>query len=421
MHIKNWFHFAFESISRKWFVTLATILLCAASFFLIGLTGYLHDLTNYGYDNVNRTIREGIERTGTLIIDSNKFDKQHTEELRQLRDEIFNLPDIQSIGDYGLTSQTYEGTEELNEIQNREKKMFGQKEDLEVLHISSNLIQLCQTEFTESDIWKKYEGKENYCKIYLGHNFQNIPVGTVYECRITDDISLFYVVVGILAEDAKWLDESMIYSSEPMELSYTYSLNNMIVCEDKDVSSNIWIYTVQKENKPEDVKDKIRSIAKEYGIDMKFSSLENVFQKKESENQKITKYTDDFLWFVSITTIVIMICIQLSNIVSRSREYGILYANGASTKDLLWIMIIENTIKLFLGFCVSMGILKIIIQNTYKEMGEYWLSIGNKILYGYTIEKMAVAIVLLLFFISIVPVCYMSRLKPVALIGGEKG
>lgn len=421
MQIKNWFRFAFESISRKWFVTLATILLCAASFFLIGLTGYLHDLTNYGYDNVNRTIREGVEQTGTLIIDSNKFDEQHTEELRQLQDEIFNLPEIQSIGDYGLTSQLYEGTEELKEIQNREKKMFGQKEDLEVLHISSNLIQLCQAEFTESDVWKEYEGKENYNKIYLGSNFQNIPVGTVYECYITDDISLFYVVVGILAKDAQWIDESMIYSSEPMELSYTYSLNNMIICEDKDVSSNIWIYTVQKENKPEDVRDKIRSIAKEYGIDMKFSSLENVFKKKESENRKITKYTDDFLWFVSVTTIVIMICIQLSNIVSRSREYGILYANGASTKDLLWIMIIENTIKLFLGFCVSMGILKMVIQNTYREMGEYWLWIGNKIFYGYTIEKMAAAMVLLLFFISIVPVCYMSRLKPVALIGGEKG
>lgn len=421
MNIKYLIHFAFESISRKWFVTFATILLCAASFFLIGLTGYLHDLTNYGYDNVNRTIREGVEQTGTLIIDSNAFDEEHMEELRQLQDEIFNFPEIQSIGDYGLTSQPYEGTEELKEIQNREKKMFGQKEDLEVLHISSNLIQLCQAEFTGSDIWKKYEGKENYSKIYLGSNFKNIPVGTVYECRVTDNISLFYVVVGILEKDAHWIDESMIYSSEPMELSYTYSLNNMVICEDKEVSSNVWIYTVPKGNKLEDVRDKIRSIAKEYGVDMKFSSLESVFQKKESENQKITKYTDNFLWFVSITTIVIMICIQLSNIVSRSREYGILYANGASTKDLLWIMIIENTIKLFLGVCVSMGVLKMVIQNTYKQMGEYWLSIGNKILYGYTIEKIVVALILLLFFISIVPVCYMSRLKPVTLIGGEKG
>lgn len=418
MSIKNLFRFAFESISRRWLVLLATIFLCAASFFLIGLTSYLQDLTAYGYHTFNKVLRGDIAHTGTLIIDS-ELNEKNIEKLTELQKELYELPEVQSIGDYGVAAIPYDGVAELRDIQNKNSKQTsGDMQWFEFLSISPSLFQLCQVEFPDYEVTET-EGEECH-KIYLGNNFKEIPIGTVYKCQLSEKLTLTYVVAGILPRGSEWISEDTIYTNETMELDYTYSLDNMAVVVGDSVISNTWIYTISKDAKLDEVKEKIEAIANQYDINMEFASLEKIFEKKESSNRQITKYTESFFWFVTITTIVIMLCIQLSNIVSRNREYGIMYANGAGTRDLLWIMVLENAIKLLLGLGLSIGALKIVIKNTYSLKGEYWMSMANKILLEYTLGKVCCAMLVLLVVISVIPICFICRMKPMELIGGER-
>lgn len=418
MCIKNLFRFAFESISRRWFISFIVICLFMVSLYSIGIMSYTQELTNYGHRTMNKTLRSDIAHTGIIGINSEQFNEENLEKLSELQKELYESPEIENVGEYAIFAAEYEEMEELTKIQKENTKVIGNLEGFEFLSISMELTNLCQVEFPQYDM-PQTDGDESY-KMYLGSNFKDIPVGTVYNCVLSDGYTISYVVAGILQEGARWIGEDIIYENEPMQLDYTYSLDNMAVVIQDGCMSNTWIYTRADEANSDDVREKITAVADKYGIDLDFADLEKFFEKKESNNMTVKSNIENFFRFYTIAVIAIMLCIQLSNMISRSREYGIMYANGMGTRDLLCITVLENILKILLGFVLTIGALKFEMHTHYASLGEYWESMANKILMECALGKIFFVMLILLVVISVIPVYMICRMKTVELIGGNR-
>lgn len=73
---------------------------------------------------------------------------------------------------------------------------------------------------------------------------------------------------------------------------------------------------------------------------------------------KALKYLVIAAILLGSSCIIVLLVSQVSNILTRSEEYGIWLTNKATKKDIMWILIWQNLIKLI-----------------YSEILPYWLLI----------------------------------------------
>ncbi len=428
MKCRTIYGFSADSIARSFKSFISSLILCIGSFVLIGVSSYAYDLTRYGERSVDDILQEGVEGTGTLSIEDDHYDEKMIESAYRFCREANELEELKSIGNYSYAGVDYRELKELSDVQKKHgATLIDYINNVEVLVMNSSLLPLVKLPLAEGmEITSMSdEGDYHELYVYLGSNFSHIPIGTTYDIKNDDTGKLFlrYCVKGILQKGARWMSEDVLFRTETLNAITTVPLDNMVICIAKDdYATPTWTYSLSDGATFEQAEQKLKEVAAKHGLTIHLGTARATFDEIAKANGKITSYAMQLFGMIMVTTFVVMMCTQLAGMLNHLSEYGTLYANGASTGDLLGILLVENIIKVVAAFllasilCHVFLTLSIVNAQVTPTVGDMYL----EILYRYTYIKMALVGVAFTICLSAVPMVILRRMNPNTLLGGNE-
>lgn len=420
MKIQTMCKFALDSIAKSYKKFLISVLLCVCSFVLIGVVGYAFDVTQYGRKSIESLLADGIERTGIIQINQ---DASESAAIMHFSEQAYRSKEIKAIGDFGYGGNGSR-LKQLLKIQNtygNPHQGYGE-DQLECLYIQYNLIGAFRFDLLEGVKPEELSFGKNEIALYLGNHFKEVPIGTKYEIKDeSGQIRYTYKVAGVLKKGAKWLEEENLYQAETLKVSNLVPLDNLVVMVmNDDYGTYHWAYSLEDGFSFAQGEEKLRELAKECGIEISLGTVSGTMKEVQSNNKTIINYVLELFIMVCLVTFVVLVCIQLVNILNDLKEYGILYANGMSVKELMNILFLENVIKVLLSFLLSLAICYMLLQKCFPVYSEYVLVQAQDIFLKMTSWKMALVAIVLMVSSSIIPMRTLSKMQPVEMIGGNR-
>lgn len=416
MHFKSLCGFILEEFSRNLKQLVLELLLLVSSFMLIRLVSFYGDGVSYNKDCIEEIIEGDSSETGELFLETS-FTSPLTE-YRDIMDEIRDLPEVISIGEQTISGFEASGFEPLIDIQQQHRNYgiaYGEDQinSLEALFISDTLLNLCDLKTTE-----KIEGNgQSECEFYLGSNFSDIPVGTVFTKKLGKE-TFTYQVVGILEKNSYWINPDIYTETEAGSLDSKICLDNLVVAVNKKtVDSSGWTVLLDEGASWENFTAEIMKLETKYDVHFSITKLESTLYDKSLSSEETTKYTKQFLPVLVFTVIVIILCIQITNMLKRKKEYGILFSNGVSIHEIRMIWMFVFLCKILVSFIITIGLFTGLLYTSGTT--PQFLEQEFIVFYHYTIWKILDLLVVLYIIISIIPIAIISRMQPAQLVKSE--
>lgn len=380
------------------FVLLVVLSILIIAFSEIILVGY-----NYGYTSVDRVLRQGIEKTG--VIRSDNYSAGFFEELMA-------RPEVATLG----STYTYV-TDVLPELYGIQKGHLKSDEGyLKYELISRSAVNLCEIRLKEGTLpeellWAEQEGKYTEY-LYLGAGFADIPVGTVYESPSTT-----YMVAGILDKSQRWIDHSLINGFYMNELDYAFDCDyRVLAVTEVTVFSDVWICTSDGYTM-EQAAEQAFQIAKKYGVDMRFTSLQTYCESTMGDAMTLQVILSKLVVIVCFSCVVMLVCLQLLQILSLEKDFGVMYAVGFSRSEIWRAMVLKNILLAIVAFLVTVPILIRVMKRWFRD--NQWDTVLF-IMARYALPIAVAAILGVVLFSSLVVLVMLKKITPVQMIGGQE-
>lgn len=397
--------FALDWIVVKLRHSVLFVLLVVLSILIIVFSEMIMIGYNYGYTSVDRVLRQGIEKTG--VIRSYNYNTGFYEELMA-------RPEVATLGD----TNTY-GTDVLPELYGLQKgHLKSDKGYLVYELISRGAANLCEIRLKEGSLpeelsWEGQGGK-NTEYLYLGAGFADIPVGTVYESQYTT-----YMVAGILDKSQRWIDDSLINGFYMNELDYTFDCDYRVlaVTELAFFSGDVWIcasdgYTMEQ------AAEQAFQIAKKHGVDIRYTSLQTYCENTMGDAMTLKAILSKLVVIVCFSCAVMLVCLQLLQILSLEKDFGVMYAVGFSQSEIWRAMVLKNILMAAAAFLMTVPILFRVMKR--------WFGAGSQIdtvlfiMTRYALPTAAAVILGVVLCSSLVVLVMLRKITPVQMIGGQE-
>ncbi len=403
------------------------MILCIGTFVLIGISSYAYDLTQHGERSMDDVLQEGIRGTGILNIDVRHRNEEIDQAMLRFCREASKSNEIKAIGGFVYGGVDYGELEELAKVQERYGTTLATRSDtgryVEVLVMNETLLPMGKLPLAKgTEITNIPDEDYHLLYIYLGSNFSHIPIGTTYDIKDgAGRMFLRYCVKGILQKGTRWMAESALFRTETLNAITTVPLDNMVVCISReDASSLTMAYSLSHETSFEQAERKLKEVADKHGLTIHLGTARATFDEIAKANSKVTTYAMQLFGMIMVTTFIVMMCTQLAGILNQLSEYGTLYANGASTKDLLAVLLVENVIKVVAALllaCITCHFFSMAsTAHSTPSVRDMYL----EILHRYTYIKMASVGAAFTICLSAVPMAIVRRMKPNTLLGGNE-
>lgn len=417
MHIKSLSGFVLEEFSRNLKQLMLEFILLVSSFMLVGLVSFYGDGITYSKDSVEEIINGDISQTGELFIEIPLWSPL-MKESRGVMDEINALKGVKAIGEQSVAGFEASGFEQLIEIQQQYRNYgisYGEEytNSLEALFISDTLLDLCDLKTVEKI---EGSGKADY-EFYLGSNFSDIPVGTVFTKKLGEE-TYTYEVVGILEKNSYWIDPDIYTETEAGNINAKICLDNLVVSANKKtVSATGWTVLLEDGASWEDLTKEIMKLEDKYDVNFRITKLESTLYDKNLSSKETTEYTRQFLPVLVFSVIIIILCIQITNMLKRKKEYGILFSNGVSVFEIckIWMLAFLCKIAISLVFAITLFTGLVYVSGITSQLLEQ----GFIVFQHYTVWKIVALSVVLYLIISIIPITILSKMKPAQMVKGE--
>lgn len=409
MNWKQILHFVIEEYSKNLKLILFDLIMLCSSFLLLCYVSLTGDGISYSKQFVSKHLNGDIHKTGELIL--NQYTSGPINPY--VFDEIADFKEVKAIGEQSAGwTLGKDGLEELCAIQ--QQYTTDEKSDsLRVFTLSDTLLDLCKVRIEESITGK---GTADY-ELILGSNFSNIPLGTIYTKTIDDD-TLTYEVVGRLAENSYWLDPDIYYVIDTPEIDANICLDNLVLLIDKTgVGSTGWTFLLEDDASLDTFKQKIRDIEAKYNVRFEITALETVLSERMQADQQYNKYMRHFFPVLVFSVIVMTLCIQITEILKRKRQFGVYFSCGISIGEIRKIWMLTYFVKILISYCLACFFCIYIIKHSQLtgEMIKQEMTVFSH----YTAPKMGLLAILLYLLIMIVPANMISKMKPAELIKSE--
>lgn len=383
------------------FVLLVILSILIIVFSEIVLIGF-----NHGYTSVDRVLRQGVKKTGRIR--SYNYNIGFFEEL-MARPEIATLGFTQGGG----------STDVLPELYAVQKGHLRSDEGyLKIETISRGAANLCEIRLKYGTLpedlsWEEQQGKRMEY-LYLGAGFSSIPVGTVYEAQ-----SVTYIVAGILEKSQKWVDDSLSNGFDINTLDYTFDCDYRVfeVMDFMFPMGDIWI-CASDEYTMEQAIEQAFQIADRHGVDIRCTSLQTYYENTMADAMTLKAILSKLVAIICFSCVFMLICLQLLQILSLEKDFGVLYAVGFSRSELWRAMLLKNILMAIVAFCATIPVL-------IRGM-EWWFGRFNQwntilpIMTRYALP-MAVAVILgAVLLSSLVVLVMLRKITPVQMIGGQE-
>lgn len=414
------FTLLFDSIIRRMKSFCFSVCLCIVSIVLFAFAVYIYEDSIYCVNNADKILREGIDGTGVIGIVNFSSD---SEEIRRFRNEVYELEEVNAIGTATQQGYMYLGLDELSNLQSEYIDMEdNESQSVMGILVENTALSLCDLQMEGGEINYDKAPEENCTYLYLGNNLKDIPVGTEYTVEIGTGENLKtlrFVVKGILKKGARFINRDLFTQNGNFlaESCYT-NLDSMVLASENDSNINFWMYSINEGTDFDIVEAKINDIADKYGVQIYYGRASDITNERIKATKELNNAIIKLLGIVLLVSIVIMVCVQITAIFNNVSEYGILYANGYSMRQLCAMQIFENVIKMAVSLIAAIFIEKKLLLFSFNGMSDL-TTVFYDIYYNYVIIKMIVVSILIVILASIVPVIVLGKYKPIELIGGN--
>ncbi len=381
------------------FVLLVVLSILIIVFSEIVLIGF-----NHGYTSADRVLQQGVKKTG--VIRSYNYNIGFFEELMA-------RPEVATLG----STDTY-GTDVLPELYEIQRGHLQSDEGyLNYEMISRGAANLCEIRLKEGVLpenlpWEEQGGKYTEY-LYLGAGFAGIPVGTVYETQTTT-----YIVAGILNKSQRWIDPSLRNGFSMNELDYTFDCDyRVLVVTEIAFFSGAWIcasdgYTIEQ------AIEQAFQIADKHGVDMRCTSLQTYYEDSMADVMTLKAILSKLVVIICFSCVFMLICLQLLQILSLEKDFGVMYAVGFSRSELWRAMLLKNILMAIVAFFVTVPVLIFGMKRWFGRSNQ-WDTI-LPIMTRYALP-MAVAVILgAVLLSSLVVLVMLRKITPVQMIGGQE-
>lgn len=178
-------------------------------------------------------------------------------------------------------------------------------------------------------------------------------------------------------------------------------------------------YVVNNQKNVEGAIDLMNKSAAINNLNMKIATVDDDVNKKlksDIEDMKVYIVLATFITFMAILSNSAMSTVA---ILLRKKDFGVLYVNGISRKDVRRIVLCENIIKIAISIIISFCYVYYSLFMNYGGRNPVML---ENLLYVQTrmtiFEIMGIGI-LILFISSMVPLLIIRKLNVIELIGGN--
>lgn len=391
---------------------IGNVLLCMVSLLLVALMLLMNELNSNQRVRLEQCFREGCGKIGYAICNTITEDLYSRDFLRFLQ----TMECIDAVGTWGIYGNTNDFMHVLQQVQKKNVIYEGNATDesIECLLVTDTAWDMFNIELAEGAPPEKFD-LDVYAPVYLGHEFQDvIEVGTI----LGNDGSNTNIVAGILKEGTLMPAEGLD-SMNKFTISSAYPMDYAVL-EVVTIPLNSVMYFSPKEGYSfAEAQEMIQQKAEERGWSVTVGSVDAGLLSIERAMEPVNRYMMQMILVVGLTACIVFTCYQTMSIIVRKSEYGILYANGATTRDLIAVILIENAVKILISMIILFPLFILLAQNIFS------MFYGDQYMIQWIIwEKVSWKLLLvggmMTIFSSILPVYILKQYTPVTLIGGNR-
>lgn len=392
------FRLALKFTAQKTKYTVISVLLCVICVTVIVFTSILSSGVAYAYNSVDALLTGGAEKAALVRIEDANG---------ELIDELASQPEISAVGTY--VSYPVDYLPDLVKIRN---DALGSSENrIDVINMSDKLMGFCNISLRSGEIITDIPD-ERTVYLYLGAGFKDVPLGTVYSTRWFD-----YTVAGILSDGQRLLGTSLSSYIDQNRADYTFDGAYGILEVGRIASSNeMWLCSAE-EYDIDDAVEKAVLVANKYNEKLRYSTLRTIFERANEDVMVMKSIFSKLTPVLCIACIIMIICMQLSDIYGSFHEYGVLCSVGFTQSDLEKIMIIKNIITFVTAFIISLPLFILTLRWWYLQNSGDDDAV-TKMLFNTAIPAAAALVLGVLMISAVISVAVIRRHTTVQMIGG---
>ncbi|MBD5543009.1 MAG: hypothetical protein HDR01_01865 [Lachnospiraceae bacterium] len=424
---KNHIYYVYLNCRTNLLKRFINFLLLCTSFLMIILVSFAYFIVNERECAANRIIVGGNGNLGTVRI-LNDTDDEGINFIEEMKKKGFSY-----IGQRYYIEIIMSGFEELAAQQNEFaiKKTLIKNDHIEddstsiiCVPFYGDFPQLCGVELSEGS-WET-NPKEDERYLYLGSEFQDIPIGTVYFNRnfvaySSDEKGIKYIVKGYLAEGSKILSDKILTSRDLFNLHYGEVLDDKVIMFDTHpIAYDTCFLTNGKSN--DEVNAILDEISKETGVEIEKSDWKEVLKEQKEENWILIKNISYFLVITILICISVLLCNTLAEKMNNRNVIGIWYANGFGQKDIFLIEALDSILPILFSAGLAIFFSYFALQTQYNQWVEY---IGKQRIsdligiYSKSYCLLAAVVLFLCLMLTWVKAVQVRNRKPIDYIRGE--
>lgn len=418
MSLYNKLYYAAKRIKSNIRMAIFAMIVIVAAMVMVYSSVILFEGLDYGENAVKNSLSAPITSCG--IVDFQ--DNMDPNEWITFIDKIYERDEIKAIGNYdcyGYSGLTTEGDtdywNQILEIQNtRELEFEDDGSSVQMVLMNSELLDMQNINLIEGE--KTLENESERYRIFLGYNFREIPIGTVFKDNYIEG-----EVVGIMEKGTYVTDPHLIsWNLGGLKMAYKVNLDNMIlmlVPKGETAFSIRNAFCVNDGYTYEDAVRVMEEVGSENGIKIRTGTLQARLDTVFSDNKRIKSQIDMIALIIAISVFVICVTVQLLNIYLKRNELGIWLANGMSRKEVFEIIWLENFIKVAAGVILAVIVEGLLMRLIFRDSRSVFREISS-MMYGKPLFELVVFAFLLVCVISIIPILVIAKRSTTDLVKG---
>lgn len=408
--------FAFDNMLLHAKQMLACVILYIITLLLFAVIIVMNKMTGGFREDVQAALKNDVSRLGYVSMDGNYDYENQSAFIEYVR----QLDGIETIGAWNIGINQENNFSFLAAIQKSNKQNLDGEipsdDYLEIIYMGMDAWNLFGFDLCEGIPPDENGNFDTTIFLYLGYQYRDaLNIGDILT---SDNGNYTYKVAGffdqgetIAVNDLYLLDKFYLYSA--CSLDYA-----VIAVAEEDFVSGFY-FSVSDGYSYDEVEKNIMILAENAHTYAALYKIDAVLTAAEKSLKPVNAYLIQLFIVVGFTACIVLTCYQTMNIIMRKSEYGIMYASGISTKDLLYMIVFENVIKMVISIIIMLPIL------TWMALKFFMVSYSA----GYIIRRVIAQNVIVMSMIvgiiitglsSIIPILTIKRYSPVELIGGSK-
>lgn len=402
---------AIDTLVSSWKKISVSIFMMIVSLLLFLFTVIVYKGQKYAEQSCEETLAEGINNTGFIRVEDENFNSDCVKEFNAY---VNSMDEVRAYGNFVAYGINPVGMEELLQMQIDMGLFEGDyyRDSVKMSCMNKSVMNLCDISLIDGvvpDTLNYDDGKINY--LYLGYEYNAIPVGTVYKGK-----NIIYIVAGILDKGQRYINPDLSDGFNYEEMDYSVSCDRIIYAlgDCNEIYSDTYWISVKKGYNFNKVLEKVVEKAKEEGLLVTYTSLNKMIENDSLTMTNLLDYVKKLIIIVSIATILIIICNQVMIIYENMKQYGILVSVGFSTAQIKIMILIVSAIMLMVAVAISVVIMLVIAK--YGLYTTEYAHVFSKLIYNDVIPSALIMGGILLSVPVIVTQVALNKLLPVELI-----